>query len=120
MNCQKHIGQFTSVGTHNISLNQTSIMVGSSKRVRLVGIKVKSFSEIKIVSSNPIVVSGTIHKAPFDGPKGIWTVDLKCRAKGSAKILAKFLGVVVAVLDVEVVAANNVGMPILQTETNLI
>jgi hypothetical protein len=85
-----------------------------------VGAKVKSFDEIKIVSTNAAVVTGRLHKAPFDGPNGIWTVELKCMARGNARILAKFLGVVVATIDIEAVKLNAVGVSKLHSETGFV
>ena len=113
----KDLGHFTLVGSHSRSLTQTTMPVRSTKRVRLVGVSIKSIDEIKIVSTAPTIVSGRIHKAPFDGPRGIWTIDLTSRTRGKAQILAKFLGVVVATLEVETVMFDSISLPIFHTRT---
>lgn len=116
MDSGKYIGQFTLIGNHSITLSETTLPVGGTKRVHLVGVKVKSFREVKIVSSDASIVSASIHKAPFDGPRGIWAVDLKSNAKGTARIVAKFLGAVVATLEVEAVTLNAISVPMFRTE----
>jgi hypothetical protein len=54
-------------------------------------------------STNAKVVSGVL-VALFNGPRGIWTVDLRAQAEGEAEVRAKLEGDVVATLAVTVLA----------------
>ncbi len=111
--------RFTFIGSHSVPLAQTTMPVNRTKCVHLVGVKAKSYCEITLVSTAAEVVSASIHKAPFDGPKGIWCVDLKSYARGKAKIQARVGEETVASIDVEIVTISAVMLPISRGESEV-
>jgi hypothetical protein len=62
---------------------------GGDKRLYLANAKVNKYSDIALSSSNASIVIAKISKNPFNGPKGIWTIDLTPKAKGKAEIKAQ-------------------------------
>ena len=78
-----------------------------SKRLRLhdVGADKK---KLQLNSTDAKVVTATL-QALFDGPKGIWSVDLRAASKGKAEIEAKLNGAAVAKVVVTVI--EKLGLP---------
>ncbi|TQV78713.1 hypothetical protein FKG94_11840 [Exilibacterium tricleocarpae] len=75
------MGQFTTTGNHSIALKEIELPVTESKRLHLVGVKARVASDIKLVFDKKIEAS--IKVTPFDGPKGIWVVDVKGISKST-------------------------------------
>lgn len=84
------------------SLSAVTMRKGGQKRVRLHGAGADR-SALSLNSSKFTVVNAKL-TALFDGPKGIWTVDLNAAQLGSATITAAIKKQNVASLSVSVVA----------------
>src|SRR5687767_6930983 len=95
------MANFALVGSKEI-LGQATMHTGGKKRVHLVGAGGEA-KALAIDSTNGAVVTGRL-VALFDGPKGIWTVDLSAAGVGKAEIVAKRAGERIASLAMTVVA----------------
>lgn len=65
---------------------------GGKKRLYMADAKVNRNNDIALISSNALVATAKVSKNPFNGPKGIWTVDLTPKTKGKAEIKAQVKG----------------------------
>lgn len=65
---------------------------GGDKRLYLADAKVNKYSDVALSSSNISIATAKISKNPFNGPKGIWTIDLTPKTKGKAEIKAQVKG----------------------------
>src|SRR4051812_26965487 len=84
------------------TLAQTTMHTGGKKRVHLVGAGGDG-KVLSVESTNAAVVTGQF-VALFDGPKGIWTVDLSAGGVGNAEMVAKRAGERIASLKLTVVS----------------
>jgi len=82
-------------------VSKATMHTGGTKRLHLAGVG-GDRNVLSVDSTNSAVVAQTLLTL-FSGPKGIWTVDLQTRSKGSAEIQAKLKGAVVATIAVTVV-----------------
>lgn len=82
-------------------VSKATMHTGGTKRLHLAGVG-GDRNVLSVDSTNGTVATQTL-LALFSGPKGIWTVDLQARSKGSAEIQAKLKGAVVATIAVTVV-----------------
>lgn len=94
------MAKFTSTTDHTLALTEIRIPKLGSKRVHLVGVKARVASDISLVTSTKL--SASIKSAPFDGPKGIWVVDLTGSTNGKTSLKAKYKDASVASVTVEV------------------
>lgn len=90
--------------------------VDGKKRLHLAGVG-SDRKTLQVLSTKPNVITADI-VALFSGPKGIWTVDLKSKAKGSAEIQAKLNDKIVAKLSVNV--EDKIQLPAATTEEGLL
>jgi len=97
-------------------VSKATMHTGGTKRLRLAGVG-GDRSVLSVDSTNSTVVSQTL-LALFSGPKGIWTVHLQARSKGSAEIQAKLKGAVVATIAVTVV--EKLALPAEATEEGML
>ena len=97
-------------------VSSATMHVGGTKRLHLAGVGADQ-KVLSIDSTKGSVAAQTL-LAMFNGPKGIWTVDLQARSTGSAEILAKLKGVVVAKVAVTVV--EKLVLPTDSTEAGML
>lgn len=97
-------------------LSTAKMHVNGKKRLHLAGVG-GDRKALQIQSTKSTVVTATI-VALFNGPKGIWTVDLKAKTKGSTDIQAKLNGKAVANLAVTV--EEKIQLPAATTEKGLL
>jgi hypothetical protein len=90
--------------------------VEGKKRLHLAGVG-DDRKSLQVLSTKPNVVTATII-ALFSGPKGIWTVDLKAKTKGSSEIQAKLAKKIVAKLTINV--EEKILLPAATTEEGLL
>jgi hypothetical protein len=88
-----------------------------SKRLRLHG--VGADKKVLHISSTDDKVVSAILQALFDGPKGIWTVDLRAKAKGQASVEVR-LKAAPPVAKVAVTVVDKLALPGATTETGLL
>lgn len=74
---------------------------GRRKRLHLAGVTEEEGKSLKIESTVDKVVTGTV-RGLYDGPAGIWTVDLRAKQTGKADVQAKVKGAIVATVAVTV------------------
>lgn len=101
---------FTSTTDHGKALKEIKIPKKGTKRLHLVGVKARVSSDITLKSKSKSI-SFVLKKSPFDGPKGIWVVDISASAVGKATLEAEFKGEVVASLSVVVFEKVLVELP---------
>lgn len=97
-------------------LSIVKMHVGGYKRLHLAGVG-GDRKALQVISTKITAVTATI-VALFNGPKGIWTVDIKAITKGNADILAKLNGKEVARLTVNV--EEKIQLPASSTEEGLL
>ena len=81
---------------------------GGSKRLYLADAKVNKVSEITLRSSNTSIATANISKTPFNGPKGIWTIDITPKTKGKAEIKAIVKG---GTITLKITIAEGLALP---------
>lgn len=97
-------------------VSQATMHTGGTKRLHLAGVG-GDRNVLSVDSTNGTVAAQTL-LALFNGPKGIWTVDLQARSKGSAEIQAKLKGAVVAKLGLTVV--EKLALPAESTDEGML
>jgi hypothetical protein len=97
-------------------VSKATMHTGGTKRLHLAGVG-GDRSVLSVDSTNSTVVSQTLLTL-FSGPKGIWTVDLQAKSKGSAEVQAKLKGAVVATIAVTVV--EKLALPAEATEEGML
>ena len=112
------MGKFTTVGNHNVVLKKVELPNTETKRLHLVDVKARVASDIKLMFGTNIDAS--IKLAPFDGPKGIWVVDIKGKANGTTTLKAEFGGKSVASLDIKVFTKITITLPANNTEQGML
>jgi len=92
--------RFTTTTNHSTAIKEIQLPRNSNKRIHLVGIKARVSTDITLSSSDNI--TATIKKSPFNGPKGIWIVDIKGKKTGTLTLEAKYDNKSVASVDITV------------------
>ncbi len=106
------MGQFTDIRNHETAVTSLSLPTEQNKRLHLVGVKARVASDISLKISSDAVISAKINDAPFDGPKGIWVVDLSSKAKqGSATVEAYHQNTLVAKIEVSIFQRSPIHLP---------
>jgi hypothetical protein len=90
---------------------------GGNKRLYLADAKVNNVSEITLRSGNNAIATAKIYKTPFNGPKGIWTIDLTPRKNGKVDIKATVKGTT-ATLKISI--ADGVVLPSASSDDGLL
>ncbi|WP_089726738.1 hypothetical protein [Candidatus Thiosymbion oneisti] len=106
---------FTLVDDRTI-VTQDNMRLGGKMRLHLAGVG-GNRKAIQLHSTNPRIAGGRII-ALFNGPKGIWTVEIDAFATGKAEIHAKHNGKVVAKLQVTV--AKKLTLPAATTQEGML
>lgn len=114
------MGHFTSTTDGNAALTKVRIAAGTGKRLRLTGVKARIASDISVTSSMAAIVAAKLLSAPYDGPKGVWTVDLEAKAEGKAKISASHKNTPAASIDVEVFKPEKISLDANSTEAGML
>jgi len=83
------MAKFTRAGKHSAVLKKIELPNTESMRLHLVHIKARVATNIKFIFGSNIEAS--IKSAPFDGPKGIWVVDMKGANDGKTTLKAQFV-----------------------------
>ncbi len=112
------MAKFTSTGDHSVALKEVDLPDTESKRLHLVDMKVRTATDIKLVFDSNIKAS--IKSSPFDGPKGIWIVDIKGVANGKTTLKAQFDDKTVASVDIEVFTKVMITLPLEKTEQGML
>ena len=99
------MAKFTSTTDQNAELKLIEIPNNESRRVYLVDVKARVATDIEIISGKSITAK--LNSSPFDGPKGIWIIDLKGVEVGKTILQAKFGGKVVATSEVNILQNRN-------------
>jgi len=97
-------------------ISAAKMHVDGKKRLHLAGVG-GDRKVLQILATKPMVVTASI-VALFNGPKGIWTVDLKAKTIGSSEIQAKLSNKPVAKLAVTV--EEKIQLPAATTEEGLL
>jgi len=97
-------------------VSKTTMHAGGTKRLHLAGVG-GDRKVLSVDSTNTAVVAQTL-LALFNGPKGIWTVDLQARSTGGAEIQAKLKGTVAAKFAITVV--EKLALPAESTEEGML
>jgi len=82
-------------------VSQATLHAGGTKRLHLAGVG-GDRKVLSVDSTNTSVIAQTL-LALFNGPKGIWTVDLQARSTGSAEVQAKLKGAIATKVAITVV-----------------
>jgi hypothetical protein len=109
------MGKFT-LTDDRTEVTAVTLHAGGTKRLHLAGVGA-DLKKLSVDSSNPAVVTAKV-VALFNGPKGIWTVDLSAKAKGSADVKATLGGNPAAALAVTV--AEKLELPAASSEEGLL
>ena len=109
---------FTSTSNHSVSLTQIELPNATSKRLHLVGVKARVASDIKLLFDSNI--EALIISSPYDGPKGIWIVDIKGKANGKTTLKAQFNDKIVASVDINVFVKTMITLPFENTEQGML
>ncbi|GAP76036.1 hypothetical protein W04_2579 [Pseudoalteromonas sp. SW0106-04] len=105
------MAHFSSTSNHSKPITSVSIPENGSRRLHLVGLKARLSGEIKLESNNTNL-KAIVKSAPFDGPKGIWVIDIKCsQATQAAKLKVWYRGIEQAVLTVNIVQQKVYVLP---------
>lgn len=103
------MAKFTSTTDQNAELKLIEIPNNESRRVYLVDVKARVATDIEIISGKSITAK--LNSSPFDGPKGIWIIDLKGVEVGKTILQAKFGGKVVATSEVNIFTKTEISLP---------
>lgn len=98
-------------------VTQANMRLSNTMRLHLAGVGGDK-KAIQLHFTNPQIATGQINDRPFDGPKGIWTIDISALALGNAEIHAKHNGKVVAKLRITV--AKKLTLPLAATQEGLL
>lgn len=112
------MAKFTSTKKHSDSLTEIELPSTSTTRIHLVGVKARVVADIKLIFESNI--DATIKSSPFDGPKGIWVVDIKGKSNGETKLKAEFKGEVVASVVVKTFTKIIISLPLDNTEEGML
>lgn len=112
------MGQFTSISDHNTALKDIEIPSSEKKRVHLVGAKARISTDIKLTHGKNI--EATIKASPFNGPKGIWVIDIKGIENGETTLTAELDSKPVASLDIKTFTKVNISLPLDNTEKGML
>ncbi len=112
------MANFTSTRDHSVALNDIELPNTESKRLHLVDIKARVSTDIKLVFGSNIEAS--IKSSPFDGPKGIWVVDIKGISNGQATLKAQFGNKTVADVNIKVFTKARITLPLESTEQGML
>jgi len=89
-----------------------------SKRLHLVDVKARVATDIKLVSGTNVVAK--VRTSPFDGPKGIWIVEITGSVNGTTTLKAEFGGKTVATIDIKVFTKVTIKLPPQSTEKGML
>lgn len=112
------MGSFTSTSNHNVALKKIEFPKADNKRLHLVDVKARISSDITLVHDKHI--EATIKSSPFNGPKGIWVIDIKGVTNGQTTLKAEYGGKTVASLDIKVFTKVNITLPLDSTEQGML
>ena len=112
------MGQFTSIIDHNTALKNVEIPRSDKKRVHLVGVKARTSADIKLTHGKNIEVA--IKSSPFNGPKGIWVIDIKGIENGGAILKAELDSKPVASLDIKIFTKINISLGLENNEQGML
>ena len=107
------MAKFTSTSNHNVALTEIDLPNSEKTRIHLVDVKARVASDIKLVFGSHIQAS--IRNSPYDGPKGIWIVDVEGKSTGKATLSAEFNGNKVASVDINVFTKVLISLPLENT-----
>ena len=107
------MAMFTSTNDVKTKLTTIQLPKGDIKRVYLVDVKARISTDISLKVGAGI--KATIKSAPFDGPKGIWVIDISGNTIGKTSIEANFNGSIVATASVDVFEKVIVTFPLPNT-----
>lgn len=113
------MGYFAKTGQPDSPLTTLSIPKGGSKRLRLVGVKARVASDIKLKIDGKFAAA-EIHKSPFNGPQGIWTVTVEALALGNSTLTAIYNGKEAARLDLKIFTKVEIVLPPPDSEKGLL
>lgn len=112
------MAMFTTVSNHNEKLEQIDLPNSESTRVHLVGVKARVSTDITLKTSKEI--KATINTSPFDGPKGIWIIDIRGLQNGSTLLEAEYKSSTVAKLKIRVFTKKLIVLPPINTEKGML
>ena len=113
------MGKFTEVNKHLTELKEITIPKGDTKRLHLVDVKARVSSDIAF-KFNKKLLSVKIGARPFNGPKGIWSVDLKALGVGKVELSAIFKTKAVASTKVSLITKPVVKLATKDTDEGLL
>lgn len=103
------MGFFANTADAKTKLVTVQIPKGDKKRIYLIDVKARKSAEISLKSGNEIQAS--LKAAPFDGPKGIWVVEMTGTNIGQTTLEATFNKSLVASVTIEVFNKVLVALP---------
>lgn len=112
------MGKFTNTTNHNVTLQSLEIPKNGTLRVHLVDVKARVSTDITLVKSDK--VTATIKSSPFDGPNGIWVVDIKAVGIGKTTLEAKFNNTSAAKVDIKTFNKIMIQLPRENTEEGML
>jgi len=103
------MGKFTTTSNHNTALKKIDLPNSDKKRLHLVDVKARVAADIRLTFDKHI--NASIKTAPFDGPKGIWVVDIEGKENGNTTLKAQYNGKPAASLEVNVFTKTAITLP---------
>lgn len=113
------MASFTRVNQHSQPLTKLDLPVGDSQRLHLVGVKARVANDITLTTSAN-GATASLKSSPFDGPRGIWVVELTGVSAGTIKLEAKHDNNVVASLEIKVFQKTLIALPDINTNEGML